>query len=194
MTSDRSNDVVTLLIRHRVEEANEQAYERWLHRTVVAAKGYPGHLGVDVMRERQGSQRQFTCVLRFTNPERLHAWLESDERRGLIEQVRPLLADGDRTEINPDREFWFSPALAGGAEPPPRWKQACVTPGDPAAEPADTATLAARVRPGAWLGGYLPSNVLITLSIVLLVVYFFMPTVTRWLSPLAERPLIRRHP
>ncbi|MOA70578.1 hypothetical protein D3C78_1995470 [compost metagenome] len=33
-----------------------------------------------------------------------------------------------------------------------------------------------------WLGGYLQSNVLITLSIVLLVVYFFMPTVTRWFS------------
>ncbi|WP_028239804.1 antibiotic biosynthesis monooxygenase [Stutzerimonas azotifigens] len=184
MTSDRSNDVVTLLIRHRVKEGNEQAYERWLHRTVEAAKGYPGHLGIDVMREQQGSQRQFTCVLRFANPERLHAWLESDERRGLIEQVRPLLADGDRTEINPDREFWFSPALAGGAEPPPRWKQACVTflVILPLSLLIPQLWQPVFVR-APWLGGYLPSNVLITLSIVLLVVYFFMPTVTRWLSP-----------
>ena len=33
-----------------------------------------------------------------------------------------------------------------------------------------------------WLGGYVQANVLITLSIVLLVVYVFMPRVTRLFS------------
>ena len=44
-----------------------------------------------------------------------------------------------------------------------------------------------------WLGGYVPSNLLITLSIVLLVVYLFMPLATRvfatWLSPRSEEEL-----
>lgn len=175
MSTDISNDVVTLLIRHRAKDGCEQDYENWLRRTVGIAKGYPGHLGVDVLRERN----HFTCVLRFASTDQLQGWLDSDERHRLIEEVAPLLADGDRLEINPDREFWFTL----GNAPPPRWKQACLTflvilPLS-LLVPLLWQPLFEKLP---WLGGYLQSNVLITLSIVLLVVYLFMPTVTRWFS------------
>lgn len=175
MPTDTSNDVVTLLIRHRVKEGREQDYESWLRRTVDIAKGYPGHLGVDVLRERN----RFTCVLRFASTDQLQDWLDSAERRRLIAEVAPLLADGDRLEIHPDREFWFAP----GEAPPPRWKQACLT----FLVILPLSLLVPLLwqplfEALPWLGGYLQRNVLITLSIVLLVVYFFMPTVTRWFS------------
>ncbi|MFB8831077.1 antibiotic biosynthesis monooxygenase [Azotobacter sp. CWF10] len=180
MSTETSEGVVTLLIRHRVREGREREYEGWLRRIVDIAKGYPGHLGVDVLREQDGDRHRFTCVLRFASTGQLQAWLESADRRRLIEEVAPLLTDGDRLELNPGREFWFTP---DDLNPPPRWKQACVS---------FLAILPLSLlvpllwqplfEALPWLGGYLPSNVLITLSIVLLVVYLFMPTVTRWFS------------
>ncbi|BAN47131.1 antibiotic biosynthesis monooxygenase [Metapseudomonas resinovorans] len=177
-----TDDIVTLLIRHRVKHGSEQEYEGWLRRIIGIAKGYPGHLGIDVVRDKQDGLQQFTCVLRFASGDQLQAWLGSSERRDLVAEVSHLLADGDQVEINPEREFWFTPATTD-ATPPPRWKQACVT-------FLVILPLALAVpllwqpvfKVVPWLGGYVPSNVVITASIVLLVVYLFMPPVTRFFA------------
>lgn len=174
-------DVVTLIVRHRVKAGQEAAYEQWLRRTTRIASTYPGHLGVNVMRDLE----RFVCVLRFVGTRELQCWLDSSERRHLIEEVAPLLAEGDQIEVEASREFWFTPSVAA---PPVRWKQACITflvilPLS-LLVPLLWQPLFARLP---WLGGYIASNVLITLSIVLLVVYLFMPRVTAlfaaWLKP-----------
>ena len=179
MTPD---DIVTLLIRHRVKQGREQDYEGWLRHTIGVAKGYPGHLGIDVVRDQSAPQHLFTCVLRFASTQQLQGWLDSADRRQLIAEVSPLLAEGDQLEINPEREFWFTP-VAADVPPPPRWKQACVT----FLVILPLALLVPllwqplfRLQP--WLGGYVASNVVITASIVLLVVYLFMPPVTRFFA------------
>ncbi len=180
-------EVATLLVRHRVKAGKDAAYEAWLRRIISTAREYAGHLGIDVMRGHSQGLTQFTCVLRFTSTELLQTWLDSDDRRRLVAEVEPLLADGDKTEVNADREFWFTPAEIGTAKPPARWKQACVTflvilplsMGVPLLWKPVFAKL-------PFLSGYLASSVVITLSIVLLVVYVFMPRVTRlfarWLN------------
>jgi antibiotic biosynthesis monooxygenase (ABM) superfamily enzyme len=187
MSAESLDEVVTLLIRHRVRPGQLEPYENWLRRIVQAAQGYPGHLGVDVIRGQDGGQALFTSVLRFSGAERLQHWLGSEERKRLIAEVTPLLAGDEDLSLHPAREFWFAPEDAGS--PPPRWKQACVTFAVilPLSllvpllwQPAFTAL--------PWLGGHLASNTLITLTIVLLVVYLFMPRVTRWLAPWLNRP------
>lgn len=165
-------DVVTLVVRHRVKAGREAAYEQWLRRTTQIASTYPGHLGVNVMRD----MGQFVCVLRFVGTHELQCWLDSSERRHLIEEVAPLLAEGDQYEVEASREFWFTPSPLA---PPARWKQACITflvilPLSMLV-PLLWQPVFARLP---WLGSYVASNVLITLSIVLLVVYLFMPKVT----------------
>ncbi|AJO78008.1 MULTISPECIES: antibiotic biosynthesis monooxygenase [Pseudomonas] len=188
MNLELSDGVVTLLVRHRVKAGQDQAYEAWLRRIVGVARTYPGHLGIDVVRGHSGGLALFTSVLRFASTEQLQQWLDSADRRDLVAQAQPMLADGDQTEINADREFWFTPNEAGAPAQPPRWKQACVTflvilPLS-LLVPALWQPLFAR---WPWFGGYLQANVLITLSIVLLVVYVFMPRATRlfsrWLQP-----------
>ncbi|NBF04882.1 antibiotic biosynthesis monooxygenase [Pseudomonas sp. Fl5BN2] len=183
-----TDGVVTLLVRHRIKQGQDQAYETWLRQIIAKARTYPGHLGIDVVRGHSGGLGQFTSVLRFASTEQLQQWLDSADRRELVEQARHLLADGDQTEINADREFWFTPQEVGAPTPPPRWKQACVTflvilPLT-FLVPQLWKPLFAQLP---WLGGYVQANVLITLSIVLLVVYVFMPRVTRlfrrWLQP-----------
>ena len=181
MNASQAQDLVTMLVRHRVQPGRHGEYERWLRRTVTTAANYPGHLGVDVIRSEADGSHLFTSVLRFASPIQLQTWLESDDRRRLIAEAGPLLADGDVTEINQAHEFWFNPTDSGFV--PPRWKQACITfmvilPLSLLVpylwQPAFAAL--------PWLGGYLVSNVLITLSIVLLVVYLFMPRITRWFA------------
>jgi hypothetical protein len=187
MNIEPSDEVVTLLVRHRVKQGLDEAYEAWLRRTIAIARSYPGHLGIDVMRGQSGGLALFTCVLRFATTKQLQHWLDSDDRHGLIAQAQPLLADGDQTEVKDDREFWFTP-VDDAQTPSPRWKQACVT----FLVILPLSFLVPMLwKPlfawQPWLGGYVPSNVLITLSIVLLVVYVFMPRVTRlfskWLQP-----------
>ena len=186
-----ADGVVTLLVRHRIKQGMEQQYEDWLRRTIAVARGYPGHLGIDVMRGENTGLAQFTCVLRFASTEQLQHWLDSDERKTLVCEVHPCLADGDQTEVNADREFWFTPLAADSPAPPPRWKQACVT----FLVILPLSFLVPMLwQPlfglWPWLGGYVAANVLITLSIVLLVVYIFMPRVTRlfskWLQPAGD--------
>jgi antibiotic biosynthesis monooxygenase (ABM) superfamily enzyme len=187
MSAESVEEVVTLLIRHRVLQGQLAPYESWLRRIVQAAQGYPGHLGVDVIRGKEGEQALFTSVLRFAGAERLQHWLGSDERKRLIEEVSPLLAADEDLALHPAREFWFAPEQA--ANPPPRWKQACVTFAVilplSLLVPLLWQPLFAALP---WLGGYFASNVLITLTIVLSVVYLFMPQVTRWLAPWLSKP------
>lgn len=174
-------DIVTLVVRHCVRTAQLAAYELWLRRTIDIAKQCEGHLGVDVMRNRGAGLTRFTVVLRFSCTQRLQAWLDSAERKQLISEVVPLLVDGDQIEVSATNEFWFTPA--GEHTPPPRWKQACVTflvilPLS-LLVPLAWRPILANVP---WLGSYFASAILITATIVLLVVYFFMPMVTGWFA------------
>ncbi len=174
-------DIVTLVVRHCVRTAQLSAYEVWLRRIMNAAEKFEGHLGVNVMRSRGAGLTNFTIVLRFSCIERLQVWLDSIERKQLIDEALPLLVDGDQTEVSMATEFWFTPV--GEHDQPPRWKQACVTflvilPLS-LLVPLAWRPLIANVP---WLSSYLASGVLITASIVLLVVYVFMPMVTGWFA------------
>ncbi|SEC12434.1 hypothetical protein SAMN05216178_3538 [Pseudomonas saponiphila] len=188
MNIELTDGVVTLLVRHRIKQGQDQAYEIWLRQIIAKARSYPGHLGIDVVRGHSGGLGLFTSVLRFASTEQLQNWLDSADRRELVQQAQHLLADGDQTEINADREFWFTPQDGATPTPPPRWKQACVT----FLVILPLSFLVPQLWKPVfaqlpWLGGYVPATVLITLSIVLLVVYVFMPRVTRlfsrWLQP-----------
>lgn len=174
-------DIVTLVVRHRVRPAQLAAYEAWLRRTIAVADQFEGHLGVNVARSRDADLTSFTSVLRFRGLLRLHAWLESPERKQLIREALPLLVEGDQTEVSTVKDFWFTPA--NSHVQPPRWKQVCVTflvilPLSllvPLAwRPVFTSI--------PWLGGYFAANLIITATIVVLVVYLFMPMATNWLS------------
>ncbi|WP_339532721.1 antibiotic biosynthesis monooxygenase [Pseudomonas mucidolens] len=180
------DEVVTLVVRHLVKPGLETDYEAWLRRIVRIAGERPGHLGVDVVRSKQGALALFTCVLRYRSTHYLELWLNSPQRQALIDEAAPMLADGDRTEIGAVNEFWFSP-LADSAAKPPRWKQAVVT--------LLVILPLTLLVPIVWgpilslhplLSNYVVATFLVTLTIVLLVVYLFMPAATRLFAPWLE--------
>lgn len=182
-------DTVTLVVRHQVSQQHEERYETWLRQIIDTAGRCSGHLGVDVVRERQAGFVHFTCVLRFDQLQHMQSWLDSEVRKQLVTEVQPLLRAGDNTEVLLGKDFWFVPGNA--QQPPPRWKQAVVT--FLVIMPLSM-LVPALWQPVfglvPWLAGHLLSKLLITLSIVLLVVYLFMPMATRafadWLTPAAK--------
>jgi len=187
------DEIVTLVVKHRIKAGQDAAYEAWLRRIVRVAGQWPGHLGVDVVRGKQGGLSLFTCVLRFCSTEAMQRWLDSPERRELVEEATPLLADGDQTEVAQHKEFWFAP-LADAATPPPRWKQAVVT-----LLVILPHTLLVPLIWGpllqlhAFLSNYVVATFLITLTIVLSVVYVCMPLATRLFAPWLEASKAHEH-
>lgn len=176
-------EVVTLIVKHRVKAGFEAPYEAWLRNIVRIAGQREGHLGVDVVRGKNAGLDTYTCVLRFCSTEAMQLWLDSPQRLELVNEATPMLADGDQTEVNPVNEFWFSP-LADAASPPPRWKQAVITllvilP-HTLLVPLIWGPL---LKLNAFLSNYVIATFLITVTIVVSVVYLFMPRATRLFAP-----------
>jgi antibiotic biosynthesis monooxygenase (ABM) superfamily enzyme len=192
--SNRFEEVVTLVIKHRVKAGFEGPYEAWLRNIVSIAGQQEGHLGVDVMRGKSAGLDMYTCVLRFCTAEAMQRWLDSPQRQALVNEATPMLADGDQTEVNPVKEFWFAPPAEAGS-PPPRWKQAVVTllvilP-HTLLVPLIWGPL---LRLNGFLSSYVVATFLITLTIVLSVVYVFMPMATRLFAPWLSHSTVPKEP
>ena len=176
-------EVVTLVVKHRVKAGFEVPYEAWLRNIVAIAGQQEGHLGVDVVRGKSAGLDSYTCVLRFCSTEAMQRWLDSPQRLALVNEATPMLADGDQTEVNPVNEFWFAPQVDASA-PPPRWKQAVVTLLVILPHTLLVPLIWGPVlRLNAFLSSYFVATFLITLTIVLSVVYLFMPMATRLFAP-----------
>lgn len=187
------DEIVTLVIKHRIKHGFDADYEAWLRRIVTVASQWPGHLGVDVVRGRQDGLSLFTCVLRFSSTQAMQRWLDSPERQALVAQAAPMLAEGDQIEVASHKEFWFAP-LTEASAPPPRWKQSVVT-----LLVILPHTLLVPLLWGpllqlnAFLSNYLVATSLITLTIVLSVVYVFMPLATRLFARWLDGPGAGEH-
>lgn len=180
--SNRFEEVVTLVIKHRVKVGFEVPYEAWLRNIVSIAGQQEGHLGVDVMRGKNAGLDMYTCVLRFCSTDAMQRWLDSPQRLELVNEATPMLADGDQTEVNPVNEFWFAPQAETGS--PPRWKQAVVTLLVILPHTLLVPLLwGPLLRLNAFLSNYVVATFLITLTIVVSVVYLFMPMATRLFAP-----------
>lgn len=182
--SNRFEEVVTLVIKHRIKAGFEVPYEAWLRNIVSIAGQQEGHLGVDVIRGKSAGLDLYTCVLRFCSTESMQRWLDSPQRLELVNEATPMLADGDQTEVNPLNEFWFAPQADAASPPPPRWKQAVVTllvilP-HTLLVPLIWGPL---LQLNTFLSNYVVATFLITLTIVVSVVYLFMPMATRLFAP-----------
>ena len=176
-------EVVTLVVKHRVKAGFEVPYEAWLRNIVAIAGQQEGHLGVDVVRGKSAGLDFYTCVLRFCSTEAMQRWLDSPQRLALVNEATPMLADGDQTEVNPVNEFWFAPQV-DASTPPPRWKQAVVTLLVILPHTLLVPLIWGPVlRLNAFLSSYFVATFLITLTIVVSVVYLFMPMATRLFAP-----------
>ncbi len=116
---------VTLVITHVLSPEQATAYEVWLEKIMPIAATFPGHMGANVIRPVAG-QNTWNVVIRFDSLDNLYAWTQSEQRQQLVNEIAPLLSEGDHTEVRTEAAFWFTPPLPQVRQPP-QWKQFLIT-------------------------------------------------------------------
>ncbi len=116
----------TAVITHKVRDGQHGQYEQWLLKIVPLGKTYPGHLDWQVVRPIAGISNTYTVIIRFDTHDHLQAWLNSSERKRLIDEARPFMAADDSFFTRSGLEFLFA-QQGTNASVPRRWKQFLVT-------------------------------------------------------------------
>ncbi|WNM59418.1 antibiotic biosynthesis monooxygenase [Candidatus Nitrospira allomarina] len=116
----------TAVITHRVRDGQQEGYDAWLNEIGPLCRSYPGHLDLQIIRPIPGLTATYTVIVRFDTRKHLQGWMSSQDRKRLIERVRPLLVQDDDFFIRSGLDFWFTPEGAR-AKVPVRWKQFLVT-------------------------------------------------------------------
>ncbi|SDM47873.1 hypothetical protein SAMN05216368_10198 [Cryobacterium flavum] len=189
LTPPSASPSVTVSITRTVDPARFTEASEWVQYGINLAHKYAGFLGSGWVRGSEDSAT-WNMLYRFSDPESLEAWENSDERTEWLEAGTDLVLDA-HVEKRTGIEGWFDgmqpepgePALV----PPPRWKQAI----------------------SIWLG-FFPVNLVFTLlvtwfvpgwgdlatalkvlltTLVLtpLMAYFVLPWVTRMLRPWLQK-------
>ncbi|PLR37543.1 antibiotic biosynthesis monooxygenase [Chimaeribacter coloradensis] len=178
-----TSEPVTLVITHTLQPQQQEAYERWLRRIMPVAEQFEGHRGVNVIRP-SGEGHIYTILIRFDTLENLTRWTASAERKSLLADAEPLLDGGDRIEVQAGSQFWFTPPQQG-VRRPARWKQYVLT--------LAVIFPSAELVPRFWnlivpsLSGTLAGHLLNDATVVALVVFFWMPWLTRALAGWLKR-------
>lgn len=171
--------VISKIIQRPRADAR-QDYEAWLKRITPIAQAFEGHQGVNIIRPT-GQSKDYTIVLHFECENKLRAWLDSKERKTLMEEVRPFLDQDETIDIQTGFEFWFTPQET--KKHPPAYKQFLITAS--AIYPLTLLVpwaLSAAFDMAGIAGWSALKGFLVAIIIVALMVYLIMPNYTKLLS------------
>jgi uncharacterized protein len=113
---------VSAVISTRVKPGKEAEYLKWEQKVAAAQSKAAGLQGYRFEPAVPGVQEDFIAILRFDSESNLQAWLESPQRRQLIEEAAPLTAEFHTRMAQSGFEQWFRNATPEGAPPPAAWK------------------------------------------------------------------------
>jgi antibiotic biosynthesis monooxygenase (ABM) superfamily enzyme len=135
---------ITVLAKHTLKVGAEAGFAKWVEAITTAQQSsYPGYLGSEVIRPMNSGDRDYISIFRYDTYEHLKAWMTSDVRDSLINQVQEYLETPVLVTYH-SLEHWFvSPSTiptnntnnnendnagaAGGAGgPPPQYKMVVV--------------------------------------------------------------------
>ncbi|GLK58955.1 MULTISPECIES: antibiotic biosynthesis monooxygenase [Azotobacter] len=179
-----SNAPVTLMVARRVARGRYRAFSVWLEDGRRLAAGFDGFLGSGVLAPPPGDD-EYQIVFRFRDQSTLSAWEHSASRHAWLARGRGLFeAPHEHRAIG--LGSWFQDAVGNG---PPRWKQAM----------AIWLAFFPVSLVFQWLFGdtlgtlpLFPRILLSTLMMTPLMVFLFIPLVTRLLAPwLNGRPAMQ---
>jgi antibiotic biosynthesis monooxygenase (ABM) superfamily enzyme len=92
-------NVATAVTAVQVREGEEGAFAGWLTELNKTISAFPGYVSAVVIPPVPPSQSDWVMVQRFQNIRQLRAWLDSDERRSLLDKSGSLLTDGGTTNV-----------------------------------------------------------------------------------------------
>ena len=113
---------VSAVISTRVKPGREAEYLKWEHKVAAAQSRARGLQGYRFEPAVPGVQEDHVAILRFDSQANLDAWLESPERKKLIEEAEPLTVEFHARTVQSGFEQWFRDAAPPDAPPPAAWK------------------------------------------------------------------------
>lgn len=117
---------VTLVISWAVDPGKEEQFESLTHEIAAHARRFCGHDGVTWLRPHAG-QGNYHSILRFTDEERLTAWVQLPEREEWLRRVHDIAHEVSASPVQTTgTETWFS-LPEQPVKAPPKWKATLVT-------------------------------------------------------------------
>ena len=115
---------VTAVITHRVRPGRETGYDEWLKGIAADSRTFDGYQGAHILRPELGVTSNHVIVLQFDTCQHLEAWMQSENRKGWVERVQPLIREPESIKTLTGLEPWFQLPGQPSHSPPKRYKQA----------------------------------------------------------------------
>ena len=111
---------VSAVISTRLKPGMEAEYLKWERKVAAAQSRARGLQGYRFEPAVPGVQQDHVAILRFDSQANLDAWLDSAERKKLVEEAAPLTVEFHTRMAQSGFEQWFREAPGSG--PPAVWK------------------------------------------------------------------------
>src|SRR5438128_318728 len=120
------NQGATVVITHHILEGKQKEYESWLNEVGPICRKAPGNIDWQIIRPIPNLTFAYTVIIRFDTIHHLKKWMDSRERRELIEKASALFAKGDQYNIKSGLDFLFQ-SDGERSRVPVKWKQYMAT-------------------------------------------------------------------
>ena len=104
----------------RVRAESQREYQLWQTKIHQVQNTFPGYRGM-VFQPPVKGQKDWTTLLSFDTVEHLETWLESEQRKHLLEELSSYAESVRQWRVPSSFPGWVPPAPAG-AEQPAHWK------------------------------------------------------------------------
>jgi hypothetical protein len=110
----------SVVISTRVKSGAEAAYRAWEHKIAAVHSTAKGFQGYRFEPPIPGVQDSWLVILRFDSEANLQAWMNSPERRSLLEEAEPFIEEFHARTVRTGFDQWFK--IEDGRSLPPTWK------------------------------------------------------------------------
>ena len=194
---DGKNDgPVTVIVTRKARIGKIGEFEEWMDGIIHEAMKFEGHMGANIIRPSAPSNPEYVVIFRFNTYENLTKWENSEIRKEWLSKSKEVAEGEPMVEKQTGLEFWFTPRVgaqsingdkAYAVMPPPRYKMAIVITGIIFVL---VSVLLPQIRELTIGLPVLLSTLVGVVTMVLLMTYVIMPSVTKLLRPwLAKKRL-----
>ena len=113
---------VSAVISTRVKAGKEAEYRLWERKIAAAQAQAAGFQGYRFESPVPGVQDDFVAILRFDTEAHLQGWLDSPERKKLVDEATPLTEEFHSRIIRSGFEHWFADSASTVWPGPAAWK------------------------------------------------------------------------
>src|ERR1700730_15995850 len=110
------------VISTRIKPGQENAYRQWESKIGAVQARSPGFQGYRFESPVPGVQNDWLTILKFDSEPNLQTWLNSTERKYLLEQAAAFTDECHIRIVRTGFDQWFEVGVAS-ASSPPAWKQ-----------------------------------------------------------------------